>query len=82
MSEKKTSESVDKIIANRMSKAYSEWKVNQDTQSFNENIRRNTGSFCSLSRNKRESAYGSIADEIFAEQKQKVFLSLGYKRMD
>ena len=27
-------EAVDKIVANRMSKAYSEWKSNQDTQSF------------------------------------------------
>ena len=35
---KDVEESVDKIIANRMSKAYSEWKSNQDTQSFNENI--------------------------------------------
>ena len=31
-------ESVDKMISNRMRKSYSEWKSNQDTQLFNENI--------------------------------------------
>ena len=35
---KDVEESVDKMFSNRMSKAYSEWKSNQDTQSFNENI--------------------------------------------
>ena len=35
---KDVEESVDKMISNRMSKAYSEWKSNQDTQPFNENI--------------------------------------------
>lgn len=36
---KDVEESVDKMISNRMSKAYSEWKSNQDTQPFNEKYR-------------------------------------------
>ena len=35
---KDVEESVDKMISNRMSKAYSEWKSNQDTRPYNENI--------------------------------------------
>ena len=40
---KDVEEAVDKIIANRMSKAYSEWKSNQDTRPYNENIEKGIG---------------------------------------
>ncbi len=55
---KDVEESVDKIIANRMSKAYSEWKSNQDTQSFNENIEKEYQKlFGNTVSGTRESAY-------------------------
>ncbi|MFR6090134.1 MAG: hypothetical protein ACLUIP_12475 [Anaerobutyricum hallii] len=54
MSEKRRRGIADKIIANRMSKAYSEWKSNQDTQSFNENIEKEYRALETLSPNKRK----------------------------
>lgn len=53
---KDVEESVDKMISNRKEqKAYSEWKSNQDTQPFNENIEKNTRSFGTLSPEQRGS---------------------------
>ena len=64
---KDVEESVDKIIANRMSKAYSEWKSNQDTQSFNENIEKEYQKLLeTLSPEQEKQAMNT--DKIYAEQ--------------
>ena len=71
---KDVEESVDKMISNRMSKAYSEWKSNQDTQSFNEISRRNTRSFWKhCLRNKRKCLRSIVMKYLPAEQRQKSF---------
>ena len=64
---KDVEESVDKMISNRMSKAYSEWKSNQDTQSFNEcneslTKRRNLG-FENRAPHRIKSAVGKSCDK-------------------
>ena len=63
---KDVEESVDKIIANRMSKAYSEWKSNQDTQSFNENIEKEYQKLLETLSPEQEEVLTKYCDEIFA----------------
>ena len=63
---KDVEESVDKIIANRMSKAYSEWKSNQDTQSFNENIEKEYQKLLETLSPEQEKVLTKYCDEIFA----------------
>ena len=62
---KDVEESVDKIIANRMSKAYSEWKSNQDTQSFNENIEKEYQKLLETLSPEQEKVLTKYCDEIF-----------------
>ena len=63
---KDVEESVDKIIANRMSKAYSEWKSNQDTQPFNENIEKEYQKLLETLSPEQEEVLTKYCDEIFA----------------
>lgn len=71
---KDVEESVDKMISNRMSKAYSEWKSNQDTQPFNENIEKEYQKLLeTLSRNKRKCLRSIVMKYLPAEQRQKSF---------
>ena len=63
---KDVEESVDKMFSNRMSKAYSECKSNQDTQPFNENIEKEY-------RNKRKCLRSIVMKYLPAEQRQKSF---------
>ena len=78
---KDVEESVDKIIANRMSKAYSEWKSNQDTQSFNENIEKEYQKFLKILSPEQEEVLTKYCDEIFASgaETEEFFYRLGIK---
>ena len=80
---KDVEESVDKIIANRMSKAYSEWKSNQDTQSFNENIEKEYQKLLETLSPEQEKVLTKYCDEIFASgaETEEFFYRLGI-RMD
>ena len=79
--EKDVEESVDKIIANRMSKAYSEWKSNQDTQSFNENIEKEYQKLLETLSPEQEKVLTKYCDEIFASgaETEEFFYRLGIK---
>lgn len=63
---KDVEESVDKMISNRMSKAYSEWKSNQDTQPFNENIEKEYQKLLETLSPEQEEVLTKYCDEIFA----------------
>ena len=78
---KDVEESVDKIIANRMSKAYSEWKSNQDTQSFNENIEKEYQKLLEALSPEQEKVLTKYCDEIFASgaETEEFFYRLGIK---
>ena len=78
---KDVEESVDKIIANRMSKAYSEWKSNQDTQSFNENIEKEYQKLLETLSPEQEEVLTKYCDEIFASgaETEEFFYRLGIK---
>ena len=78
---KDVEESVDKIIANRMSKAYSEWKSNQDTQSFNENIEKEYQKLLETLSPEQEKVLTKYCDEIFASgaEIEEFFYRLGIK---
>ena len=78
---KDVEESVDKIIANRMSKAYSEWKSNQDTQSFNENIEKEYQKLLETLSPEQEEVFTKYCDEIFASgaETEEFFYRLGIK---
>ena len=78
---KDVEESVDKIIANRMSKAYSEWKSNQDTQSFNENIEKEYQKLLETLSPEQEKVLTKYCDEIFASgaETEEFFYRLGLK---
>ena len=78
---KDVEESVDKIIANRMSKAYSEWKPNQDTQSFNENIEKEYQKLLETLSPEQEKVLTKYCDEIFASgaETEEFFYRLGIK---
>ena len=78
---KDVEESVDKIIANRMSKAYSEWKSNQDTQSFNENIEKEYQKLLETLSPEQEKVLTKYCDEIFASgaETEEFFYRLGIK---
>ena len=78
---KDVEESVDKIIANRMSKAYSEWKSNQDTQSFNENIEKEYQKLLETLSPEQEKVPTEYCDEIFASgaETEEFFYRLGIK---
>ncbi len=80
MSEKRRRGICDKIIANRMSKAYSEWKSNQDTQSFNENIEKEYQKLLeTLSPDKRKCLRSIVMKYCQRSRNRRVFLSPGYK---
>lgn len=78
---KDVEESVDKIIANRMSKAYSEWKSNQDTQPFNENIEKEYQKLLETLSSEQEEVLTKYCDEIFASgaETEEFFYRLGIK---
>ena len=78
---KDVEESVDKIIANRMSKAYSEWKSKQDTQSFNENIEKEYQKLLETLSPEQEKVLTKYCDEIFASgaETEEFFYRLGIK---
>ena len=78
---KDVEESVDKIIANRMSKAYSEWKSNQDTQPFNENIEKEYQKLLETLSPEQEKVLTKYCDEIFASgaETEEFFYRLGIK---
>ena len=78
---KDVEESVDKIIANRMSKAYSEWKSNQDTQPFNENIEKEYQKLLETLSPEQEKVITKYCDEIFASgaETEEFFYRLGIK---
>ena len=78
---KDVEESIDKIIANRMSKAYSEWKSNQDTQPFNENIEKEYQKILETLSPEQEEVLTKYCDEIFASgaETEEFFYRLGIK---
>ena len=78
---KDVEESVDKIIANRMSKTYSEWKSNQDTQPFNENIEKEYQKLLETLSPEQEEVLTKYCDEIFASgaETEEFFYRLGIK---
>ena len=78
---KDVEESVDKIIANRMSKAYSECKSNQDTQPFNENIEKEYQKLLETLSPEQEEVLTKYCDEIFASgaETEEFFYRLGIK---
>lgn len=63
---KDVEESVDKMFSNRMSKAYSECKSNQDTQPFNENIEKEYQKLLETLSPEQEEVLTKYCDEIFA----------------
>ena len=78
---KDVEESVDKIIANRMSKAYSEWKSNQDTRPYNENIEKEYQKLLETLSPEQEEVLTKYCDEIFASgaETEEFFYRLGIK---
>ncbi|VUW92113.1 hypothetical protein [Blautia obeum] len=78
---KDVKESVDKIIANRMSKSYSEWKSNQDTPSFNENIEKEYQKLLETLSPEQEEVLTKYCDAIFASgaETEEFFYRLGIK---
>ena len=74
-------ESVDKMISNRMSKSYSEWKSNQDTQLFNENIEKEYQKLLETLSLEQEGVLTKYCDEIFASgaETEEFFYCLGIK---
>ena len=78
---KDVEESVDKMISNRMSKAYSEWKSNQDTQPFNENIEKEYQKILETLSPEQEEVLTKYCDEIFASgaETEEFFYRLGIK---
>ena len=78
---KDVEESVNKIIANRMSKAYSEWKANQDPQSFNENVEKEYQKLLETLSPEQEEVLTKYCDEIFASgaETEEFFYCLGIK---
>ena len=80
---KDVEESVDKMISNRMSKAYSEWKSNQDTQPFNENIEKEYQKLLETLSPEQEEVLTKYCDEIFASgaETEEFFYRLGIKAM-
>ena len=78
---KDVKESVDKIIANRMSKAYSEWKSNQDTRPYNENIEKEYQKLLETLSPEQEKVLTKYCDEIFASgaETEEFFYRLGIK---
>ena len=80
--QKDVEEFVDKMISNRKSKSYSEWKSNQDTQLFNENIeKKNTRSFWKHCLWNKRKCHMKYCDEIFASgaETEEFFYRLGIK---
>ena len=78
---KDVEESVDKMISNRMSKAYSEWKSNQDTQPYNENIEKEYQKLLETLFPEQEEVLTKYYDEIFASgaESEEFFYRLGIK---
>ena len=78
---KDVEESVDKMISNRMSKAYSEWKSNQDTQPYNENIEKEYQKLLETLSPEQEEVLTKYCDEIFASgaETEEFFYRLGIK---
>ena len=78
---KDVEESVDKIIANRMSKAYSEWKSSQDTRPYNENIEKEYQKLLETLSPEQEEVLTKYCDEIFASgaETEEFFYRLGIK---
>ena len=64
-----------------MSKAYSEWKSNQDTQSFNENIEKEYQKLLETLSPEQEEVLTKYCDEIFASgaETEEFFYRLGIK---
>ena len=69
------------MISNRMSKAYSEWKSNQDTQPFNENIEKEYQKLLETLSPEQEEVLTKYCDEIFASgaETEEFFYRLGIK---
>ena len=78
---KDVEESVDKMISNRMSKSYSEWKSNQDTQLFNENIEKEYQKLLETLSLEQEEVLTKYCDEIFVSgaETEEFFYCLGIK---
>ena len=78
---KDVEESVDKMISNRMSKAYSEWKSNQDTRPYNENIEKEYQKLLETLSPEQEEVLTKYCDEIFASgaETEEFFYRLGIK---
>ena len=78
---KDVEESVDKMIFNRMSKAYSEWKSNQDTRPYNENIEKEYQKLLETLSPEQEEVLTKYCDEIFASgaETEEFFYRLGIK---
>ena len=78
---KDVEESVDKMISNRMSKAYSEWKSNQDTRPYNENIEKEYQKLLETLSPEQEKVLTKYCDEIFASgaETEEFFYRLGIK---
>ena len=78
---KDVEESVDKMFSNRMSKVYSEWKSNQDTQPFNENIEKEYQKLLETLSPEQEEVLTKYCDEIFASgaETEEFFYRLGIK---
>ena len=78
---KDVEESVDKMFSNRMSKVYSEWKSNQDTQPFNENIEKEYQKLLETLSPEQEKVLTKYCDEIFASgaETEEFFYRLGIK---
>ena len=62
---KDVEESVDKMISNRMSKAYSEWKSNQDIRPYNENIEKEYQKLLETLSPEQEEVFTKYCYEIF-----------------
>lgn len=78
---KDVEESVDKMISNRMSKAYSEWKSNQDTRPYNENIEKEYQKLLETLSPEQEEVLTKYCYEIFTSgaETEEFFYRLGIK---
>ena len=76
---KDVEESVDKMISNRMSKAYSECKSNQDIRPYNENIEKEYQKFLKILSPEQKEVLTKYCDEIFASgaETEEFFYRLG-----
>ncbi len=81
VSKVRSEESVDKLISKRMNKACSEWKSNQDTRPYNENIEKEYQKLLETLSPEQEEVLTKYCDEIFASgaETEEFFYRLGIK---